>query len=199
MGFFTPEQAAALAASTVHVATLAWFDFADAPTGMWNGFGHRAFDGRLYYGAGDMGSIEGLEEARAPVSREVTFTLSGVPDSPADLLARAVAASPAIQGRLATVMIQLFTMTPAPWTLHSLPITIYVGVMQPPRVTREAATATTGARRIVTLPTENVFYARSRPAAGRYTDREQQMRHPGDRFLEHVPGLVHKTIPWPDY
>ena len=56
------------------------------PVYLWNGFGTRTFAGKTYWGAGDIGSIEGLEEIRGPVSHAVTFTLSGVPDSPADLL-----------------------------------------------------------------------------------------------------------------
>lgn len=201
MGFFTPAAAAALARGLVRVATLVDLNFGGTPPEggpvyLWNGFGTRQFDGRSYWGAGDIGQIEGLEEIRGPVSHAVTFTLSGVPDSPADLLAKALELSDIVQGRLAIVSLQLFD---GAWAAEGAPIPVYFGVMQPPRVTRERATETAGARRILTLPTENLFFGRGRPAAGRYTDREQQMRYPGDRFCEYTPQLVNATINWPDY
>ena len=199
--FFSPEEAALLAAGTVRVATLVDLEFGGvAPEGgpvyIWNGFGTRDFAGRTYLGAGDLGQIEGLEEARLPVSHQVTFTLSGVPDSPADILAKVLESTDIVQGRLAVVSLQLFD---GAWAAAGAPIPIYFGVMMPPRVTREAATETTGARRVLTLPTENLFFGRGRPAAGRYTDREQQTRYPGDKFCEYTAQLVNLSINWPDY
>jgi hypothetical protein len=201
MAFFSPAEAALLALGTVRVATLVDLEFGGTPPEggpvyIWNGFGTRTFAGRTYLGCGDLGNIEGLEEARLPVSHQVTFTLSGVPDSPADILAKVLEASDIVQGRLAIVSLQLFD---GAWATAGSPIPIYFGVMMPPRVTREPATEATGARRVLTLPTENLFFGRGRPAAGRYTDREQQTRYPGDRFCEYTAQLVNMTINWPDY
>jgi hypothetical protein len=201
MAFFSEDEAEALARSTVRVATLVDFMFGgdppdEGPVYLWNGFGTRQFAGKSYLGAGDLGNIDGLEEARAPVSHQVTFSLSGVPDSPADLLARTIAAADIVQGRLAIVSLQLFD---GAWETAGSPIPIYFGLMQPPRVTLEPATETSGARRTLTLPTENLFFGRGRPAAGRYTDREQQTRFPGDRFCEHVATMVNLSLAWPDY
>lgn len=196
MGYFTPSEAAALAESTARIATLVDLEFTGQPTYLWNGSGRRVFDGKTYIGCGDLGSIEGLEEIRGPVSQQVTFTLSGVPDSPAGLLAAALDSSDIVQGNLAVVSLQLFDSA---WAAVGAPIPIYFGVMMPPRVTREAATAEHGARRTVSLPTENIFYGRHRPPAGRYTDREQQQRYPNDKFCEYVPQLVNISLTWPDY
>lgn len=201
MGFFSSAEAAHLARGTVRIATLVDLMFGGVPPEggpvyLWNGFGTRTFAGKTYWGAGDIGQIEGLEEIRGPVSHNVTFTLSGVPDSPADLLAKALELSDIVQGRLATVSLQLFD---GAWQAEGLPIAVYFGVMQPPRVERQAATETTGARRTLKLSTENLFFGRGRPAAGRYTDREQQTRYPNDRFCEYTAQLVSKTIAWPDY
>lgn len=196
MGFFTPTEAAALAATTVRVASLVDLMFTGAPTYLWNGFGSRVFGAKTYLGCGDLGSIEGLEEARNPVSQQVTLTLSGVPDSPADLLAKALEETDIVQGNLAIISLQLFD---ADWQTVGSPIPIYFGIMQPPRVTREAATETTGARRLLQLPVENLFYSRSRPPAGRYTDREQQARFPGDLFCAYTPQLTNKVLNWPDF
>lgn len=199
--FFTPEEAAALSQTVVRLATLVDLEFGGTPPDggpvyIWNGFGTRVFGGKTYWGAGDLGTIEGLEEARNPVSHQVTFTLSGVPDSPADILAKALEAADIVQGRLAVVSLQLFD---GAWQAVGSAIPIYFGVMMPPRVTREAATELAGARRTLVLPTENLFFGRGRPAAGRYTDREQQTRYPGDLFCQYVSQLVSQTINWPDY
>lgn len=201
MAFFSPDEAAFLSQSIVRVATLLDLEFGGSPpTGgpvyLWNGFGQRDFAGRTYLGCGDLGQIEGLEEARAPVSHQVTFTLSGVPDSPADLLAKTLEATDIVQGRLAIVSLQLFD---GAWAAYGGPIPIYFGLMMPPKVTREPATETTGARRTLVLPTENLFHGRGRPPAGRYTDREQQTRAPGDKFCEYTAQMVSQTLVWPDY
>ena len=185
-----------LAATQVRVATLVDFNFTGSPTYCWNGFGQRVFAGKTYIGVGDIGQIDGLEEVRTAQSTQVTFTLSGVADSPAGLLAKAIDATDIVQGNLVIVSLQLFDGN---WNTYSSPIAIYFGIMQQPKVTRETATPEHGARRILSLPAENLFYGRARPPAGRYTNREQQQRYPGDRFCEYTSQLVNLSITWPDY
>lgn len=198
MGYFTTDEANELAAAQARVGTLVDLEFTDDPKYLWNGFGTRAFGDppRSYIGCGDVGSIEGLEDTRGAVSQQVTFTLSGVPDSAVDLLANVLETTDIIQGNLAVVSLQLFN---SDWQAIGNPIPIYFGVMMPPRVTREAASEIAGARRTIVLPTENLFFGRHRPPAGRYTDAEQQKRFPGDLFCEHTPDLVNLTLIWPDY
>src|SRR5688572_27529848 len=202
MAYFTTDQAARLAATTVRVGTLVELQFTGQYTYLWNGFGQRVFTNTnslpvTYLGCGDIGSIEGLEEIRGTQSQQVTFTLSGVPDSPAGLLAAALDSSDIIQGNLAIVSLQLFDEY---WTAIGTPIPIYFGIMMPPRVERTPATETEGATRTLVLPTENLFFSRHRPPAGRYTDKEQQKRAGiDDRFCEYVPQLVSASIVWPDY
>lgn len=203
MSFFSPEEAAALAATTVRVATLVDLLFEGDPAFIWNGFGTRQFLSPVpdvglqsYIGAGDLGSIDGLEEARAPVSQQVTFTLTAVEGTPADLLGKVLDATDIVQGKLCVVSMQLFDDD---WIVIGNPLPIYFGIMQPPRVTRQAATAETGAVRTMSLTTENLFFGRARPRAGRYTDREQQTRFPGDKFCEFTPQMVNRVLAWPDY
>jgi hypothetical protein len=193
MPFFPPGT---FDAGTVYAALLVDFDFDGAPTYIWNGFGPRTFDGKDYIGCGDLGTIEGLEEVRNAQSQRVTFTLSGVADSPIDLLAIALDSADIVQGRNVTVFEQLFN---ADWSTLGSPIALYQGIMQQPRVTREAATEDQGARRVITLGSENAFFGRSRPPAGRLTDREQQHRFSGDLFCEYTAMLVQQSLTWPDY
>lgn len=44
----------------------------------------------------------------------------------------------------------------------------------------------------------NRWELRNLPAGGVLSDADQQLRSPGDKFLERVPGLADKTINWPD-
>ena len=44
--------------------------------------------------------------------------------------------------------------------------------------------------RVITLTHESPYTGRRRPAAGWFSDRDQQKRHPGDRFCERVPFAV---------
>jgi len=172
------------------------FDWVGAPTYLWNGHGNRTFAGKTYIGCGDVGNIEGLEEARGTQANQVTFTLSGVADSPADLLAKAIDDTDIVQGRVVAVSIQLFD---GAWATISTPRLIWFGFCQQPRVTRDAASSEVGARRILTLPAEGMFVGRARPAAGRYTNMEQQARFPGDLFCEYTSQLVNLSIVFPDY
>ena len=191
MAFFTTDQATALAASTVRVATLVQFDFASGTRRLWNGQGALVAGGQTWEGFAGLGAIDGLEEVRGPVSQKVTFTLSAVDEA---MLATALAETSEVQGRLVTVFLQLFD---ADWQTSGSPFALWTGVMQPPRVTRTAAGDEGGAMRTIALPAENVFFGRSRVPAGRLTDVDQKTRFPGDRFCEQAPFLAQKTYTWP--
>jgi hypothetical protein len=192
MQFFTEEQAAALAETTARVASLVEFDFVSGPSFVWNGFGDLDTGGNIYKGLAGLGQIDGLEQTRGPQSRQVTFTLSGVSDG--GFLPTALAETDEVQGRLVVVSLQLFDVD---WQVVGAPFPIWFGIMQPPRVTRTPMEGVEGAAQTVTLPAENLFVGRSRPPAGRYTDRDHQTRYPGDRFFDRVADLVNKVIAWP--
>ncbi len=193
MSFFTVAQMDALRATTVRIATLVDLEFAAAPAYLWNGFGDLAASAHLYKGLGDLGSISGIAESRGAQSRQVTLTLSGVNDQ---ILGHVLTETEAVQGRLAVLSAQLFDADEAP---IGEPWPYYFGVMQAPRVTRTEASDTEGPTRSISIPTENLFAGRHRPPAGRYTDREQQIRYPGDLFCSYVAALVSQQITWPDY
>lgn len=187
MAFFTAPQVSALAQQVVRVATLVDFDFVGANERLWNGFGDLDTGGFTWKGIASFGAIDGLEEVRGAISQQVTFTLSGVDE---DILALAIGDTADVEGRTVTVYLQLFDDD---WQVEGDPIPIWWGIMQPPRITANAS------MRAISVPAENLFYGRARPRAGRYTDRDQQKRFPGDRFFDRVGALVSKPILWPDY
>ncbi|MGD9869315.1 MAG: hypothetical protein AB7U38_15105, partial [Hyphomicrobiales bacterium] len=184
MAFFTPEEAAQLAKSTVRLGTLVTFEFASDTQRVWTGDGPLTVDGETYAGLGELGQIDGLREVRNAESHQVTFSLSGI--SP-DLLPLALSETEDVAGQMASVAMQLFDAELQP---IGSPIAVYWGIMQAPRVSRTEATETEGAVQTIAIPSENIFVGRHRPRAGRYTDREQQTRYPGDRFCAWVAELV---------
>jgi hypothetical protein len=197
MAFFTTDQLARLSAGVVRMATLVEFMFlneADAslPIRLWNGTGLLTAGGHTWDGFAGLGSISGLEETRGAVSQQATFTLSGVA---ADIAAAALQESDKVQGRDANVYLQFFD---ADWQVVGSPVPVWAGQMQPPRITRTSIADDGGAARTVNLPAENVFFKRSRVPAGRYTDREQQSRHPGDKACSLTPTLPGRRIVWPN-
>lgn len=198
MGFFTPEQAAALAQTTVRLGTLVDLDFEDAPKHLWNGHGRLDVGEIEYEGLAGLGSIEGLGYANDPASKVITLTLSGTNDVPLpdSILALALAEQDKIEGRVAVISFVLFD---ADWQLLTTPIEPIFGIMQRPKVTRTPILGEDGGQQLVSLPVENLFYGRARPPAGRYTDRDQQTRYPGDRFFSFVASLMNKRIVWPDF
>lgn len=196
MSFFTADQLALLSASTVRLATLVDFEFDSITHRVWNGAGRLIAGGQEYVGlglGGGLAGIEGLIYSPTPESKQVTLSLSGVDES---LLALALAETDQTEGRLCIISFQLFD---ASWQPIGSPMEPFFGIMQKPKVTRSPLDKDGGGQQVIQLPVENLFFGRSRPAAGRYTDRDQNLRYPGDRFFAYVGSLVSKVITWPDF
>lgn len=190
MGVFTADQLAVLARSSVHVATLAAFHF-DTVMRYWNGSYTLTAGGYDWHGMGGLGKIEGLQESRTGESAQVRFTLSGT-DS--EINAKAMEQALDQAGKLVTVFLQFMRED---WQPVGSPVLIWSGITQPMSSARIGAREGEPAQRSITLPAENLFYGRSRPRAGLYTDRDQQARFDGDRFFEFQPQLKNMTYVWP--
>lgn len=193
MAFFTQTQAATLAGTTVRVGLLIQANFRSAITRVWNGVTTLDVNGAEWKPMGDYISVDGLGFSGEPVSRQVTITLNGQDTA---LMAKAIADSDEADQQPLTVFMQLFDED---WQPVGLPIPVFYGLMQAPRVDRTSATQTDGPVQTISLAVENVFYNRSRPANGRYTDRDQQRRSPGDLIANFVASLTFKSLRWPDF
>lgn len=196
MPFFTPEQAAALAETTVRASSLVEMQFASGTMRVWNGFGDLVTGGQTYKGLGGLGSIDGLETLNGTQSSRATLTLATGDKWGGDMLAKAQADTAEVQGRIIVLSMQLFTDE---WQPQGAAIPYSFGVMQPLKVSRTAYDENGNAVRSVTLPVENLFYSRARTPAGRYTDRDQKFRHPGDDFFLYTPRLVNTVFTWPSF
>lgn len=197
MSLFTPEQVAHLAGRAVRADLLTRFDFRSETVRVWNGNTPLVTGGYTWLPLRGAGAIDGIGLAMAGQQSEaVTFTASGLPGQETDILALALAEAPEAEQQLVTISMQLFDED---WQPEGSPIAIWWGFMQAPRVTRTAATETEGATQTVTLTAENAFFNRARPPYGRYTDRDQQARSPGDRFFQFTGSLLFATFTYPDY
>ena len=196
MGFFPETIAAKLGGRTIGAALLCHMDFRLTLRRWWTGFGTLDVGGHEWLGTGEMIQIEGLEQAIGTTAPRTTFTLSGVDP---EIVSLARNASDRVKDRQCVVYIQFFEITPTsgdvqPWSPLDEPYAMASLIMDQMTYAAEGP-----AQRSITLTAESIWTGRRKPAYGRYTDRDQNARFPGDRGLEQLPDLVQKTIRWPVY
>lgn len=194
--FFTAEQAAQLASQTVRCDFLVKFDFVGQTVCVWNGEYELTAGGQVWTPMHGIAKIDGFGLSNGTRSEAVSFTISGVPNQEPNLLQLALQETPRTTQRLVTIYMQLFDDN---WQPVGVPIGVWFGFLQPPRVERSQMDADSGPIQVISVSAENAFYNRARPAYGRCTDRDQQKRFPGDKFFQFVDSLKNKTIVYPDY
>lgn len=195
--FFTQDQINLLTASTVRVSFLVRFDFQSGTERAWNGYTElTTLDGNKWLPMRGMGQIDGLGLSGNAASDSVTISVDGLPDQALGFLAKALENTPSVDQQLVTIYLQIFGED---WAPVGSPIPLWVGFMQPPKVSRTEMQGTDGAVQSIAITAENAFFNRSRPAYGRYTDRDQQARSPGDKFFGFVASILVKTVTYPDY
>lgn len=193
MAWISPEVAAALAKSTVHLGLLGEFRFVSGTMYLWNGVGARTIGGHTYEGLGTLASVDGLTQTRSNESEKVTVKMACVTP---EIAALAASESAEVRGRMAFLSLHLFD---ADWQPVNSPIPAYGGIMQRLQIVREPASSEGGGARMAELEIENFFAARSRPSNGLYTDRHQKAKHSGDNFCRWVPKQKNQVQTWPDF
>lgn len=108
----------------------------------------------------------------------------------------ALDANDEVDQRIVVISIQLFDTE---WQPLGNPAPFWWGFMQPTRISRSEMQGTEGAIQSISMTAENAFFNRSRPAYGRYTDRDQQARSNGDKVFQFVGSLLFKSFKYPDY
>lgn len=196
MGFFTAEEVERLASKEIRMAPLVKMEFEGDTAYCWNGYTEITTGGNTYLPMYGAASINGLGFSGGTASENVTVSLSGLPDEGLPVLAQALAASNSISQKMLTAYIQFFDVN---WQPEGPPIGIFYGFMQPPQITRTAATETEGATQSISIVAENVLFNRSKPKNGRYTDQDQKRRSPTDRGFEFVKSLTFKNFTYPDF
>ena len=196
MAFFTAEQIEAFKGQSPRFDFLVKLEFVSDTAYLWNGHYELTTGGNTYLPLHGIGRIEGLGMTSGAQSQAVTLQISGLPDQSTNLLALALEQTPEANQQLATISLQLFD---ADWQPVGNPVPVFFGFMQPPKVERAAATKLEGAQQTITITAENALYNRSRPPQGRFSDRDQQTRYPGDKAFQFVSSLQFKTFTYPDY
>jgi hypothetical protein len=196
MAFFTGDQVTLLSAGTVYVAFLVEFQFQSETVRIWNGNTPLVTGGHTWLPTYGSGTIDGLGMSGGTSAESVTFTLNALPGQDPDILSLALSETPDVVQQLVIVYMQFLD---SDYQIVGSPFGMFWGVMQPPKVSRTTADDTTGAIQSISLMAENAFFNRSKPARGRYTDRDQQKRSPGDKFFQFTPNLLFKRIVWPDF
>lgn len=196
MSFFTSAQLTEFSKGEVRLDMLVEFRFASETMRVWNGNTALEAGGNRYEPMYGYGSIDGIGMSSTTAAQSVSFQLSGLPDATLNFLAMALDAVDEVVQRIVVVSIQLFDTE---WQPLGNPAPIWWGFMDPPRISRSEMQGVDGAIQSISMTAENAFFNRSRPAYGRYTDRDQQARSNGDKFFQFVGSLLFKSFKYPDY
>ena len=187
MAFFNATQAALAAGRTVFAARLVHFDFAERPMHAWEGVGPLELDGATWLGLALIGSIGEIPVAVNDEAGSVDFTLSGV--SP-EIVARA-RDSASVRGREVTIYGQMFGEDLQPADAKYMLAELEMDVM---------SYAGTGPNdRRIRLTAESIWADRNGAAQALYSDRDQQLRFPGDLGCALVAALKNKRVDWPRF
>lgn len=195
MTFFTSTEVARFQSGAIRVAFLVKMEFETKTMGAWNGNRKLTVDGVDYLPMFGAGQIDGLSFTNSTVSDQVTIKVAGVRNSD---LGAVLAESSEVQDRLMTVYLQLFDNN---WQVIAAAPAIFFGYMQPPVVTQDEVTQDNNSAsptQTITVAAENIWYNRSRAPYGRYSQRDQQMRSPGDNMFDFMPSLTFKQFYYPD-
>lgn len=194
--YFSEEQLEYLSGNVVRIDFLIKMDFVSETVRCWNGHYKLTSGGYQWLPLHGIATIDGIEYANTTASQSVTFSLSGLPDQSPDILAKALEGTHEAVQQLVTIYLQIFDDN---WQPVGQPITIWFGFMQPPEITSSEIGAEDGNTQTISMVAENIFFNRSKPPYGRYTDRDQQSRFEGDKFFQFVAALKRKIINYPDY
>jgi hypothetical protein len=135
----------------------------------------------LFYGLGELGSIEAVEENIEVIARSVNLTVSGLD---ASLLTEAL--SEDYQNR--TVTIYLGMVSPDTGTFLASPEVIWEGRMNQQTVNLSRGEAS------IQISCEHRL--RREPRIARYTDADQKQVFPGDRFFDLTPNIEGFVSKW---
>lgn len=173
---------AAIGSADVRWLMLARVEFDGGTIAFSSGVGDVDFDGVTYLGFGHLGSVSELKENNDLDPQSYTLELSGV--------------NPAL---LAAILNEKYMNRRALCHVAALdesnqfigqPLLYFDGLV-------DGVSCSYGSTASITVVVKDRLADWNRPRIERYTDQDQQARHPGDRGFEFVPSLANKEIIWP--
>lgn len=181
------EASEVIVARESAVAFLIELSFVSETKRIWTGFGPlTTSDARVWDGIGELARIEGLSQGIGTSAPAGKIVASGV--SPL-ILSTAIGEVAEFKDRAIAIYMQPFLDR----AVYGAPVTIALRIMKNMEISRDAGTRT------IAINHEGPYTGRRRPAAGWYSDRDQQKRFPGDKACERTPWLLFKQEKWPDY
>lgn len=149
---------------------------------MWTGLGELSYNSLIWYGAGNLLTIEAIEETSETAARGATVTLSAIPTEVVSL-----ALSEPYQGRKATI----YFGAHVEGQLDSASMTeVFSGYMDQMSI-EEGPTNSS-----IQLSIENKLIDLERPRTARFTSAYQKSLYPDDLGLDFVEDLQTKQISW---
>jgi hypothetical protein len=133
-------------------------------------------NGAIYTGFGELNNVPDVDQLINGVATRVEFMVSGVSGR---AMQAAVEDARSIQGAACALGVCLFG---ASWQQLGSPKWVFRGIAD--YITRNQETAEGGIVRTISLSVGSRFTGRRRRGLSYLTDQDQQLRHPGDRFLE---------------
>tara|TARA_S200002703_G_scaffold154916_1_gene158425 strand:- start:4932 stop:5495 length:564 start_codon:yes stop_codon:yes gene_type:complete len=178
----TTEMQAVATAEVVRPFYLLDLEFDSGDLYLWTGLGDLTVDGNTYTGVGTILGIQPIEESSELSANGASFTLSGVQQA---LLA--LARDEDYQGRPVTLKLGAFDDN---GDVISDPVIIFSGFMDVMSIEDGGETGN------ISLSAENKLISFERASIRRYTDKDQQLFHPGDKGFEFVTSVQEKDLLW---
>lgn len=139
------------------------------------------WDGHVWYGLGQLGSIDPVPEFSDLQMTGVSLSLTGIPS---DMVSRVMGEH--YQGRSCKLW---FAPLDSDYRVLADPVLVFSGRMDTPDIQL-------GETASISLTAESRLTDWERPRIRRYTNEDQLAEYPGDRGLEFVAQMVEKTLVW---
>lgn len=168
----------------IRLGLLAQFMFDDATLYVTTLPFDKVWNGNTYLGLGYFAGLQQAEETVELKASNFTAKLTGVPVTQIGL-----ALNENVQGRVATVLVAAFD---SGWNIIGNPAqnVLVKGRMDVMKVAINAGSAE------INVTIRNQLAAWDQANISRYTDDDQQLLFPGDKFFEFVPQMAQKELTW---
>lgn len=167
-------------ANVIRPIFLAEFEFDSAPIYFWNGVGSLVHDGKTYTGAGNLGSVDTVQETQEVKAAVTRFRLAGVSSS---IIGTALTES--YQNRPCKLRVGFRNLD---GTVVTDPYLQYEGVMDVMVHKDNGTTAD------ITLTTESEIRRLEPPNERRLTKEDQALDNANDSFFDYVESIQDKIL-----